>query len=121
MLNPYCESCEEYSELVGGDYIYPHRKDLYSLQFYYCKCCGAYVGCHKGTTKPLGILANKQLRASKSKAHACFDPLWRSGEMTRKEAYTWLSEQLNINKDDCHIGMFNEEQCEAVVQVVIGR
>ena len=106
--------------MVGGKEIYPHRPDLYSLNFYQCKPCGAYVGCHKtGDGKqPLGRLANAELRAAKSAAHAAFDPMWKDGKKKRGSAYAWLADALGIDKRDCHIGMFDVETCRRVVEIL---
>lgn len=77
MTAPVCPYCGATSVLVGGDVIYPYRRDLAEKQFYQCRACpDAYVGCHPGTTDPLGRLADKKLRLAKSHAHAVFDPLW---------------------------------------------
>lgn len=114
-LTPVCPYCKSFSKLVTGKEVYPHRKDLFSLTFYQCKPCEAFVGTHKGTTNPLGRLANARLRKAKSAAHRAFDPLWRLGDMKRKEAYKWLAEILNIEVSDCHIGMFDDETCDDVV------
>ena len=114
-LTPICPYCGKFSKLVTGEQIYPHRKDLFNMSFYSCQPCDAYVGTHKGTIKPLGRLANKELRIAKSAAHRAFDPLWKYGDMKRKEAYKWLAEVLSINVKDCHIGMFDIEMCEDVV------
>ena len=65
----------------------------------------------------MGRLANAELRAAKSAAHAEFDPLWKEGWMTRKEAYHKLSCELGIPMSDCHIGMFDVEQCRKVIEV----
>lgn len=113
-----CQYCKAIPELVNGDVIYPHRKDLHKRKFYLCKACNAYVGTHEHTIKPLGILANAELRKAKNKAHAAFDPLWKNKEMTRREAYKWLAKQLNIEPKFCHIGMFTILTCEQVVEVV---
>jgi hypothetical protein len=51
---------------------------------YHCKSCDAWVGVHKGTNKPLGRLANRELRDWKKKAHAAFDPLWQEKLRRRK-------------------------------------
>jgi hypothetical protein len=78
------------------------------------------VGTHKNSKehKPLGRLANAELRAAKKRAHAAFDPLWKSGHMKRGSAYAWLSDTLGIDKKDAHIGMFDVERCNAVVEAV---
>lgn len=77
-----------------------------------CDTCKSYCGCHPGTNKPLGRLANKTLRQLKRKLHdEYFDKLWRSKNMTRHAAYKWLSETLGIPKKYTHIGMFSETTC----------
>lgn len=114
ILCPYCGSI---AEKVNGMVIYPHRPDLYSKLFYQCAPCSAYVGCHPDTDKPLGRLANAELRRAKSAAHAAFDPLWKQGPWSRKRAYSWMAEQLGIATEECHIGYFDIEQCRRVVDV----
>ena len=117
MTNPICPYCGLESLLVKGDKIYPHRKDLYNLNFYYCNMDNAYVGCHKGTTKPLGRLANAELRKWKSEAHKVFDELWKGGYMSRSMAYANLAKEMNIDVEDCHIGMFNINQCKQAIEI----
>ena len=114
-ITPICPYCGEFSKKVTGKEVYPHRKDLYKLCFYQCEPCEAHVGCHSSSDKPLGRLANKELRKAKSAAHRAFDPLWRFGDMKRPEAYKWLAKALGIDGKDCHIGMFDIETCEEVV------
>lgn len=112
-----CDYCGRGTELVGGDVIYPHRKDLARLKFYRCAPCDAYVGTHKGTVKPLGRVANATLRTLKQQAHVAFDPMWRDSKMSRSEAYIWLASKLGIPRKKCHIGMFDEATCERVIEV----
>jgi hypothetical protein len=81
-----------------------------------CPKCGAYVGCHKGTTKALGRLADKRLRAAKISAHAAFDMIWKSKKMKRPEAYAWLALKLELPVSETHIGMMDLEQCELTAQ-----
>lgn len=113
-----CDYCGKPAELVTGDEIYPHRPDLSRLRFWRCEPCDAHVGCHRGTTRPLGRLANAELRRAKMAAHAAFDPLWKSGRMSRSEAYAWLADRLGIEADVCHIGMFDVAMCELVCEEV---
>lgn len=110
---PYCNSA---ARLVTGAVIYPHRSDLHKKRFYLCAPCQAWVGCHPGTERPLGRLADEQLRAARVRAHAYFDQLWQSGQMKRKDAYAWLAEQLGIEVKKCHISWFDVQQCERVVE-----
>jgi zinc-finger-containing domain len=55
------------------------------------------------------------LAKARMAAHSSFDYLWKSGGMTRSEAYTWLAEQLGIEGKDCHMVMFSKETCRRVV------
>lgn len=117
MDNPICPYCNGESKLVSGLVIYPYRKDLSDLNFYQCAPCDAYVGCHKGTTQPLGRLADEELRKWKSIAHRVFDPMWRTGLMKRKEAYQALAREMGIEAKHCHIGMFDIDQCKQVYAI----
>jgi len=116
---PYC-GCD--AELVNSREIYGGR--FYGL-FYACHPCEAWVGVHDKTYKPLGRLANKELRWWRMKAYAAFDPLWKrkmlrdgcSKGVARKAGYTWLAGQLGIRFSDCHIGMFDVDMCRRIVQV----
>ncbi len=122
-----CPYCGDQAKLVTGAVIYPHRPDLNEKKFWQCAPCGAYVGCHKPNnghgdgTRPLGRLANAELRAAKIAAHACFDPIWVMGEMARAQAYKWLASGLGIETKNCHIGMFDVETCKKVVTLCKGR
>ena len=116
---PACPYCRERSQLVNGSKIY-NSNQFNGQLFYACMPCQAWVGCHKGTDKPLGRLANKELRAAKMKAHAAFDPIWKHGG-DRRGAYAWLAEQLGIESKACHIGMFDVPMCERVVEICLRR
>lgn len=130
---PICPHCDKRARLVTGNVIYPHRADLFAKKFWQCAPCDAYVGCHENGcfvrsaagdkimsdgTLPMGRLANAALRREKQRAHAAFDPLWRSKRMTRRAAYAWLAGQLGVSLENCHIGMFDADGCRAVVAAV---
>ena len=108
-------SCGKTAQLVSGKEIYPHRKDLYSLSFWLCKDCNAYCGCHKGTTTPLGTLANPELRELRKKCHAEFDPIWKNYSVSRNVAYKWMMSVMQLPSKSCHIAMFDVEQCKKLL------
>lgn len=114
---PRCDYCGRDAVLVTGADIYPHLPELHAKQFWCCAPCGAYVGCHPGTERPLGRLANAELRRAKVAAHGAFDLLWRARGWKRNAAYRWLADQLGIDREQCHIGMFNVATCARVVAV----
>jgi hypothetical protein len=127
---PACPYCSQRAKLVDGCAIYPHRADLAAKRFWQCKPCGAYVGCHEAGngfgdgTRPLGRLANAELRAAKKRAHWAFDRLWLTAPKrgrARAAAYSWLADALGIPADQCHIGEFDERRCERVVDLVVAR
>ena len=110
-LTPICPYCLKHS-------IYIEVKRIYR-----CDPCDAQVGIHKHNNKPLGTLANAELREARKNAHAHFDPLWAykmkrdslSTSQARKSAYRWLASKMGIDVDKCHIGEFNIEQCNQVI------
>lgn len=116
---PVCPYCSKPSVLTSGAEVYPHVPSLSMKPFYVCRPCDASVGCHPGTVTPLGRLADAQLRRAKSDAHRLFDPLWQKGKMKRTAAYRWLAQQMRVDPKDCHIGMFDSEQCRRVAQIRI--
>ncbi len=111
-----CPYCQRPADRVTGKEIYPHRPDLAKKKFWRCAPCRAWVGCHAATWHPLGRLANAELRQAKMLAHAAFDPLWNRGRRSRSEAYAWLASQLGMTSSECHIGMFDVEDCRRVVK-----
>jgi hypothetical protein len=119
-VNVACPYCEQSAVLVTGAVIYPRLPELADKAFYRCAPCEAHVGCHPGTTTPLGGLANKELRMARIAAHQAFDGLWRVGRMKRGHAYQWLASQLGIDQAVCHIGQFDVAQCQRVVDACNG-
>lgn len=118
ILTIECPYCGKFARKISGRILYPYRRDLRQLEFYRCDPCDAHVGTHKNSGKPLGKLANAELRRAKMLAHKAFDPIWQEGKLSRPAAYGWLANKMHITRYKCHIGMFNLEQCEQVLSVV---
>lgn len=72
---------------------------------------GCDVVCHNG---PTSTPADAATRAARSRAHMVFDPLWRKGSMSRDEAYDRMADYMGLDASDCHIGMFDSDQCRRV-------
>ncbi len=113
-----CPYCKVKAVKVSGMEIYPHRPDLHKKMFYSCPECDAYVGTHTVSGKPLGTLANGELREKRRKLHVVFEPLWNGTQGTRREAYTWLASKLNIPEAACHIGMFDSAACDKALEII---
>lgn len=118
MKPPTCGYCGCPASLVSGDQIFGTGRFSDKL-FWLCPTCDAYVGCHHRSQKPLGTLAQRDLRAARKQAHATFDPVWKSGRTSRNAAYAWLAERLEIPLDECHIGMFDEATCRRTIAVCV--
>lgn len=120
-----CPYCGKPAEAAEGRSIYPHRPDLALKHFWSCQGCDAYVGCHVNGWRPLGRLANAELRSWKGKAHDVFDVMWRAKwrrdhcdkHVARNAAYAWLAVELGITREACHIGEFDVEACKRVVAI----
>jgi hypothetical protein len=119
-----CRYCGEPAQLLNlGQAGYPYSRDYGPA--WVCPPCGAWVGCHPGTTKALGGLANAELRGWKMQAHAAFDPLWAakmrrdgcSKGRARRAGYAWLAAQMGLPVERTHIGYMNVEECKKVVEV----
>lgn len=127
---PFCGSCNRASRLTDGREIYPHRPDLAERKIWKCDGCTGRVGCHPGTTVPLGTPANAELRNARSILHKQrFDPIWKTADQTggyrpedekarwrirraaRTRLYAFLADKLEIDVDACHIGMFDLKTC----------
>lgn len=117
MVCPYCGSKVK----LADRFVVSHRDDaLGSGKIYVCErypSCDSYVGCNLNTDIPLGTLANAELRRIRMQAHKAFDWLWKSGRMSRKEAYQTMQKVTGLNKDKAHIGMMNVEQCRQIAEI----
>lgn len=117
-----CDYCGEPAELIDSAYVYSKSYG----NIWMCKPCDAYVGVHKNSgNKPLGRLADKNLRNWKQRAHTAFDPLWKekmerdgwTKTPARSAGYKWLSKELGIEPEKCHIGMFDIDMCIRTVNL----
>jgi len=112
VICPYCGNPAIYGP---NEEFYNGRRYGKSYMCYYCKPCDAYVGTHNNTTKPLGTMANPELRNLRIQAHLLFDPLWRSGKMTRNQAYRMLKDKMG---KWIHMGESTVEDCQLIIQAL---
>ena len=76
--------------------------------------CDATVGAHQETGEPLGIPTTKKGREWRIKAHDEFDKLWKEGDMSRSEAYHWLTKKMKLGRQ-AHIAEMDVGQCRRVI------
>lgn len=77
--------------------------------------CDAYVGTHQKTKQPMGTLANGDLRHKRIEAHKVFDKMWKSGLMTKWQAYRWMQSKFALNDNQAHIAKFSEYMCDQLI------
>ena len=119
-LPTICRYCGGVIKLIPAKMVYgesTRRLGMEGEYLYQCQNCNARVGCHKGTTRPLGNVANEVLRLKRMEAHRVFDALWKSGRMTRTGAYRWLAGELHLRPDRAHIGGVEMDQCQKVIEL----
>ena len=122
MKKVICPYCTIKASFIDSKMIFGVRS--YGM-IYYCHKCGAYVGVHKKTNKPLGTLANAELSKKRVETHNTFDGVWKriaekngaSKKNARSLAYAWLAKSLGIKLRDCHIGKFDLDTCQKVIRV----
>ena len=111
-----CQYCGGTVVLRSADGIYhenPNHTMLYVCSNY--PRCDAYVRTHPGTNIPVGTLANRELRTLRNKAHHYFDQIYRSGMMSKQDAYLWLANLLQVPLSKAHIGFLGEYYCNEVI------
>ena len=110
-----CPFCGGKPEWVENKTVYGGVNFGKSYMIWLCRPCDAFVGCHNNTKVPLGTMANEEMREWRKKAHAAFDPLWKSGDMTRANAYRMLVKKLGKT---IHIAESDVEQCKKIITAV---
>lgn len=124
---PYCQSC---AVLCDASAVYGPK---YQGKFNLWVCadypeCDSYVGVHKDQVepKPLGTMANTELRTLRKRVHAIFDPLWKpgpnqrfKGRKARVEAYWWLSDSMGITGRQFHTAEANEDECRRALAILL--
>jgi len=115
-----CRYCGGVIRLVPARTIYGNSTDRLGLaneSIYLCQNCNARVGCHKGTNRPLGNVANEVLRLKRRETHQVFDSYWQGNSMSRTQAYKWLAKQMDLSEKQAHIGGFEMDQCQQVIDL----
>ena len=104
----------------GGKVILTESSRIYGKDYgkiYLCTTCNAFTGVHKNSDKPLGTLANSILRTKRKETHQVFDKFWKEKKMSRTQGYKWLSKQMGLPFKSTHIGYFELEDCEKVIEL----
>lgn len=118
-----CRYCGGIVRLVPAESVYGDsavRLGLKGEKLYQCQNCNARVGCHRGTIRPLGDLANEVLRLKRIETHQVFDAYWTEHAMSRTQAYRWLAKKMHLPERKAHIGGFEIHQCQKLIDLCRG-
>ena len=107
----FCPYCSKKAIWCENKAIYGRNYGK-SYMCYYCKGCDAYVGCHQNTKRPLGTMANRELRFWRMRTHASLDPLWKNGSKRRAEVYIMLNKHFG---KEIHIGESDIQTCKNII------
>jgi hypothetical protein len=110
-----CPYCAAAAVLRDGSYV--HGEMNRGGKLYVCArfpACNAYVGAY-ANHKPMGTLADGNLRHKRIETHRLFDRLWKQGIMSRSGAYNWMRAKFGMSADQAHIAQFSEYMCEALM------
>lgn len=114
-----CNYCNNDCLWVENKYIYGKNYGK-SFMIWLCEKCDAYVGCHNNTKKPLGTLANKELRLLRKRAKNIFinklmGGNWSCDRKTKTKAYKILN---NHFKKEFHFGSSSISECKNVIKLM---
>ena len=115
-----CRYCGGVVHLVPAAKVYgsaAKRLGIERERFYQCQNCNARVGCHKGTVRPLGNLANEVLRMKRMETHQVFDGFWKERGMSRTQGYKWMAKKLRLSEELAHSGGFEMDQCQKLINL----
>lgn len=117
-VNIHCPNCGAKATLHPASFVYGSSRSM-DKYLYVCDrypACNSYVAAHRATLRPMGSLADAALRNKRIRAHRAFDQLWRSGLMTKKEAYQWMQAEFGLHEDQAHIAQFGTYMCDRLIR-----
>jgi len=109
-----CPYCKKPAEWVSNEAVYGGRRYGKSYMIWLCVPCDARVGCHQNTKRPLGTMANKELREVRIAAHANIDSLWRSGDYRRSDVYRAMNKHFG---KEIHVGESDIELAQQIADL----
>ena len=119
-----CSYCKQPCEWVENKEVYgKNYGDSYMI--WLCRPCNAYVGCHNNSKKALGRVATKELRQLRMEAKNLFIAKylrkWNCPSWVKESMYKRLAKEIDIPLSQCHFGMFNEERCRKIINLLIDK
>ena len=115
----YCPYCGRQAVLRPATYVYGERNLDPENYLYVCggyPACDSYIGVHKKSLRPMGTLADGNLRHKRIEAHRALNEVINAGVMTKHGLYIWLQNRLCLSETEMHIGKFSYFRCEETIR-----
>lgn len=112
-----CPICNNNLEFKRSSDVYFNRPDLSNKFMYICFRCDVRCAARENG-RLIGTPANKKLREMRRACHGLFDVRWKSGSSSRTKCYQWLQKVMRLSEKEAHIGLFTEEQCTKLLQIL---
>jgi zinc-finger-containing domain len=62
-------------------------------------------------------LVDAATHEARRNAHKAFDPIWKSGRMTRSAAYALLADRLELEPAACHMRQMDAASARRVIEI----
>lgn len=113
-----CPYCNSRAVLRPANTVYGISERSSGKHLYVCvnwPKCDAYVSAHQRDKRPMGVLANGNLRHKRILAHKALEDYRVLTHMEKWAVYIWLQGKLGLNEHQIHIAKFSEEMCDQVI------
>lgn len=118
--NVTCPYCSAKAVLRPANTVYGISERSSGKHLYVCANwpkCDAYVSAHRGDRRPMGRLANGDLRHKRILTHRAMEDYRKLTRMDKWALYIWLQGKMNMDEKQIHIANFNEEMCDRVIAI----
>lgn len=116
-----CPYCGKKAVLRSASYLYGEKRIFTpETMFYVCSGypeCNAYVSANQKNNRPLGTMADGELRNLRIQAHRALREIWTQGYMTKNSTYHWLSGKLALPEKETHVAMFSTYRCMETIRL----
>ena len=117
----YCPYCKRPGVLRPAAYVYGDNNLDPEKYLYVCSgypSCDSYIGAHKKSMRPMGTMADSNLRNKRIEAHRALDAIWKNGYMTKHSTY--IGGFLHPQRDST-MSRFLQQRLAELLSLVIGK
>lgn len=112
-----CPYCNRKARLITGKQLYRSIKRIKHYRFWRCDSCDAHAKCSRDG-KPIGSLANAELRQLRRKAHDLMEWIVASGTMDESELHKMLCQSVGRKSKRVMLVHYSKDDCQAIVDLL---